>query len=410
MENSLDLAVVWALCGAYMCYQFWPMPGGGQENCSDPQELAAVKWPKRAHPGAPTKAGQERTPWLTSWARATFEQGCLSVLPHLEGLCKAISLPGEHLFQASRIAPNRMRPIIFYAFGKAKLDAPAQLARLARQGWETLPIAILGMPYNPAAWSLEAWRPIGGCCFAGVPSALTGNSAFRFCLLMQWHAIPVSATALFQDARKEEDTDLESAHTVSETDQDFLERSLMAAAADQNSRESGSSLPERLLAGEKACSTTSCRPSNPQLMTPPLFVPWHEIAKQFDIPVEHEAQAEDLRAMFQTAIGILPTEHQHDFYRLHGIAFSQISQGRVPVEMAAPIVLAPMYETHPWAPYWESTLWHMAQSYRFWLAVPESPPPGRIQINCGGLGGGTLDSPTTPAFHCTHPRVNGTCV
>ena len=128
MENSLDLAVVWALYGTHMCYQFWPMPGSGQGGCSDHQEPAAVKWPKRAHPGALTKAGQERTPCPTSWARATFEKGCLSVLPHLEGPCKAISLPGEHLFQARRIAPNRMRPIIFHAFGKAKLDAPAQLA------------------------------------------------------------------------------------------------------------------------------------------------------------------------------------------------------------------------------------------------------------------------------------------
>ena len=140
MENSLDLAVVWALYGTYMCFQFWPMPGSGQVASGDQPAPAPVKWPKRAHPGALTQAGQERTPWLTSWARATFEQGCLSVLPHLEGPCKAVSLPGEHLFQASRIAPDRMRPIIFHAFGKAKLDAPAQLARLALQGWETLPI------------------------------------------------------------------------------------------------------------------------------------------------------------------------------------------------------------------------------------------------------------------------------
>ena len=111
------------------------------------------KQSKSAHPG--------------SLVGPTFEQGCLSVLPHLEGPRKAISLPGEHLFQASRIAPNRMRPIIFHVFGKAKLDAPAQLARLARQGWETLPIALLGMPHHPAAWSHEAWRPIGGCCFTG---------------------------------------------------------------------------------------------------------------------------------------------------------------------------------------------------------------------------------------------------
>ena len=156
------------------------------------------------------------------------------MLPHLEGPCKkkAVSLPGEHLFQASRIAPDRMRPIIFHAFGKAKSDAPAQLAR---QGWETLPIALLGMPHYPAAWSFESWKPIGGCCFTGGPSALTGNSAFRFCLLLQWHAVAIPPTALFQGARKEEDTDLESARTLSEPDQDFLARSLLAAATDQNS-------------------------------------------------------------------------------------------------------------------------------------------------------------------------------
>ena len=60
-----------------------------------------IRWPRQSHPGALTPAGQERTPWLTSWAGATFEQGILSVLPMLEGPCTATSLPGEHLFQAS---------------------------------------------------------------------------------------------------------------------------------------------------------------------------------------------------------------------------------------------------------------------------------------------------------------------
>ena len=215
MEHSLDLAVVWALYGTYMCHQFWPIPGSATSANSDPQNLSAINWPKRAHPGALTEAGRERTPWLTSWARATFEQGCLSVLPQLEGPCKAISLPGEHLFQASHIAPDFMRPVIFHAFGKAKLDARDQLARLARLGWETLPIALLGMPHYPAAWSRKTWKPIGGCCFTGGPSVLTGNSAFRFSLLLQWHAIWVPPTRLFPTARHEEDSDVESTRTVS---------------------------------------------------------------------------------------------------------------------------------------------------------------------------------------------------
>ena len=86
------------------------------------------------------------------------------------------------------------------------------------------------------------------------------------------------------------------------------------------------------------------RPRDPQLATPALFVPWQEVAKQLDIPVVHEDLSEDLRTMFQTAIGILPTEHQRDFHQLQGIAFSQIPQGRVPVETVAPIVLDSMYD------------------------------------------------------------------
>ena len=111
--------------------------------------------------------------------------------------------------------------------------------------------------------------------------------------------------------------------------------------------------------------------------------------------------------MFHTAIGILPIEEQRTFHHLQGMAFSRTPQLKAPVETVAPLVLESMYETHPWAPH------ALAHGTVLWLLAHcpfESPPPSRIQINCGGLGGGALDSPTTPAFHCTHPRVNGTCV
>ena len=92
-------------------------------------------------------------------------------------------------------------------------------------------------------------------------------------------------------------------------------------------------------------------PDTPQMATPALFVSWQEIAQQLGIPIEHEAPVEDLRTMLQTAIGILPTEHQRRFHELQGQAFDRIPRGRIPVETVAPIVLASMYETHPWVPF-----------------------------------------------------------
>ena len=109
---------------------------------------STIKWPRQSHPRAVTPAGRERTPWVTSWARATFEQGILSVLPMLTGPCTVAS-------QASALPRNRMRPAIFHAFGKAKVGAQAALRELEQQGWETLPIAILGLPNLPSAWVVE---------------------------------------------------------------------------------------------------------------------------------------------------------------------------------------------------------------------------------------------------------------
>ena len=133
MQTALDLCMVWSLYGLYMRKHFWPSP------VTSPDELGpggTIKWPRQSHPKALTPEGRERTPWITSWARATFEQGILSVLPMLTGPCTVTSLPGEHLFQASALPRNRMRPAIFHAFGKAKVGAQAALRELELQGYE----------------------------------------------------------------------------------------------------------------------------------------------------------------------------------------------------------------------------------------------------------------------------------
>ena len=128
------------------------------------------------------------------------------------------------------------------------------------------------------------------------------------------------------------------------------------------------------------------------------------------IPVAHEELTADFSVMFRHAIGILSTNDLRIFQSQHGAAFDRIPTQTEPLESLAPLILGAMYEAHPWTDHWETLLWHMAQHYKFWLLAPLEPPPSNIQINCGGSGGGTLSSPHAPLFHCTHTRVNGTCV
>ena len=113
-----------------------------------------------AIPSKGTPEGRERTPWVTSWARATFEGNTVSAPDAHRAMHSRVV--GEHLFQASALPRNRMRPAMFHAFGKAKVGAQDALQELEQQGWETLPIAILGMPNLPPAWVIETWKPVGG--------------------------------------------------------------------------------------------------------------------------------------------------------------------------------------------------------------------------------------------------------
>ena len=282
MQTALDLCMVWSLYGLYMCKHFWPSPG------ITPNELgpgSTIKWPRQSHPRALTPAGREQTPWVTSWARATFEQGILSVLPMLTGPCTVASLPGEHLFQASALPRSRMRPAIFHAFGKAKVGAQAALRELEQQGWETLPIAILGMPNLPPAWVVETWKPIGGCKFTGYFSGVAGNSALRFCLLLKWRAIRPQATELFAAQLQGDslsclpaefgDADVESASTPS-SDTSAKRADRLAQAIESDSTQ-----------GSQAPDPRPCTPC-PQQLSPPLFVPWSQVAKLRGVVAVHK--------------------------------------------------------------------------------------------------------------------------
>lgn len=68
MASSLDLVMVWAVYGRFMRKTFWPMPSTNPPLTVETAAGQPVRWPKRAHPGALSEAGQERTPHLTRWA------------------------------------------------------------------------------------------------------------------------------------------------------------------------------------------------------------------------------------------------------------------------------------------------------------------------------------------------------
>ena len=317
------------------------------------------------------------------------------MLPHLEGTCKALSLPGEHLFQASRILPNRMRPVIFHAFGKAKKDAPKVLEELAQLGWETLPIALLGMPHYPAAWVVDTWKPIGGCSFTGSPTALAGNSAFRFCLLMQWH--PQVAATL---GHTPPDPDVEPVAPLRETNSELLVRQLLQAATDQHSQECRS----------QAVTKPTSSGLDPQMQQPCLFVPWKRAAELIGIPAVQAVPLPNLREGVLHAVNLLPEPQQQEFRAAYTDAVESIPTLAEPVETLAPLILEDRVKKASQHHLWALVLKHMAEHHGFWLTTATAPPPDCVQIHCGGLGGGALGGSDAPTFDCTNPRVDGTCV
>ena len=400
MQTALDLCMVWSLYGLYMCKHFWPSP------VTSPDELGpggTIKWPRQSHPKALTPEGRERTPWITSWARATFEQGILSVLPMLTGPCTVTSLPGEHLFQASALPRNRMRPAIFHAFGKAKVGAQAALREL--EGWETLPIAILGMPNLPPAWVIETWKPVGGCKFTGYFSGAAGNSALRFCLLLKWRAIRLQATELFPAQlqgdslsclpAEDNDADVESVSTPSSN--------TSARRADRLTK----AIERDSTKGSQAPDPSSCIPC-PQLLSPPLFVPWSQVAKLRGVVELHKdieaCPYEQLQAALAHPKCLVPGEKEQ-FLQANNDLLCQLQGSFMPLEGIAPQVFEAIYQRQQGEILWVTVLWMIARINEYWIGYDIPPLPSVFQINCGGLGGGALEGDVPPHFHCMCPPV-----
>ena len=162
-----------------MIHTMWPPP----------KRHPGQKWPARSCSLSLIPTARERNPPITMWARASFEQGCLAILPSMEGCSKVVTLPGDQLFQAAHL-PNPiqdMRAPILHAYGPNKETAPTTLALLAQEGWETLFPTLFGAQNKPAPWHNGTWTPVGGIAIKGtaVPAAISHD--LRAALSLLWH-------------------------------------------------------------------------------------------------------------------------------------------------------------------------------------------------------------------------------
>ena len=83
----------------------------------------------------------------------------------------------------------------------------------------------------------------------------------------------------------------------------------------------------------------------------------------------------------------------------------QLQGSFMPLEHIAPQVFQAMYQQQQAEFSWTTLLWTVAQRNQYWINHDALLLPDVLQINCGGLGGGALESSTPPHFHCTCPSV-----
>lgn len=190
-RTSLDLCHSWAILGEYLIRLCWPIPQNWQPGQA---------WPRCSSDHSLAAEARARKPAYVEWARVTFEQGALSVLPFLNSLRSVYVLPGPDLFQANALRPEYMRPAIYHSFGKAKRLAHGTLSFLLGLGWEPLGCTLAGVEDVPAAWQRSGWRPAGGVCWHGEVPGSTLSASARHILLMAWIQRTPPVHELFQAA------------------------------------------------------------------------------------------------------------------------------------------------------------------------------------------------------------------
>ena len=252
---------------------------------------------------------------------------------------------------------------------------------------------------------METWKPIGGCKFTGYFSGVAGNSALRFCLLLKWRAIRPQATELFAAQLQGDslsclpaefgDADVESASTPS-SDTSAKRADRLAQAIESDSTQ-----------GSQAPDPRPCTPC-PQQLSPPLFVPWSQVAKLRGVVAVHKDIEARPREELQVALAhpqcLVPGEKEQ-FLQVNSDLLCQLRGTVMPLEGIAPQVFEAIYQRQQGEILWVTVLWMIAQLNGYWVGGASPPLPSVFQINCGGLGGGALEGEVPPHFHCTCPPV-----
>ena len=174
-QYSVEVILAWALVGEWTSRILFPVPQG--------------QWPRHAHGKHILEPYHCRSPKLTAWARACFEQGALPSLLYLPGIVPVFSLPGDRMYQATHVHENLQRPVILHAYGGAKTAMEAGLGLIKKEGWITLASAMVGAANCTPAWAADTWtlRPVPGTSLdlRLQPVGLTIQE--ELLLLGQWH-------------------------------------------------------------------------------------------------------------------------------------------------------------------------------------------------------------------------------
>ena len=157
--------------------------------------------------------------------------------------------------------------------------------------------------------------------------------------------------------------------------------------------------------------TVEATPS-PQLTPPCLFARWAQVAGGLGLPIVHHDSNDAPVASSEAAQSCFFEAERKDFILANRILFHRLVGQVMPLETIADDVLDAIYgqEQEQVEMLWSTLLWEVAIRKQYWFDVSTQSLPHVIQINCGGLGGNSLDSPIPPHFHCTSPPVSGCCV